>query len=335
MALFTEYLKLVRLPGWGAYCITAVFGALSVGVFAPSKIFLLILIGILATLFGFVLNDYADVATDSLSKEISERPLVKGTIPKSHALYISIVSAVLAYVVILWAMLENYFIFSYDALLILFVAAVLTTVYNFYGKKIIGSDLFVALATSLYCIFGARVVSDKISSLTWVITIVTFIQILYMNSVIGGLKDADHDYKLGAKNIAIKLGVKVNEKLYVPISFKVLGLFLRGCSTFFMFVPLLFFEDFPYYLWQPVIMFLMFVGVIYASVKMLNLKTFNRDKLRKLISIQAFLRYSVVPVMLMAFIGYYLGLFLIIFPFVWFVFFNWLIYGKTVQPKTL
>lgn len=326
---------MVRLPGWGAYCITAVFGALSVGVFSISKIFLLIVVGILATLFGFVLNDYADVATDKLSKDISERPLVKGTIPKNHALYISIVSAVLAYVVIIWAMIENYFIFRYEPLLILFVAAVLTTIYNFYGKKIIGSDLFVASATSLYCVFGAMVVSDNLSNLTWVITIVTFIQIFYLNSVIGGLKDADHDYKLGAKNIALKLGVKVNEKLRIPISFKFLGLFLRLCSAVFMFVPILFFEGFPYYLWQPVIMFLMFAGVIFASVKMLNLKEFDRDKLRKFISIQAFLRYSVVPVMLMAFIGYYLGLFLIIFPFLWFIVFNWVIYGKTVQPKTL
>ena len=82
-------------------------------------------------------------------------------------------------------------------------------------------------------------------------------------------------------------------------------------------------------------MALMFLGVFIASFKMLQLKQFNRGDLRKLISIQAFLRYSIVPVMLLSFIGYPIGIFLIFFPVLWFGIFNRLLYGSSSKPETL
>lgn len=335
MGSFKEYLKLVRLPGWGAYSITALFGALSVGVFDPLKLFLLMVIGIFATLFGFVLNDYIDVETDKLSKEISDRPLVKGTITRNHALYITIFAFFMAFLVTILAMNQNIFLFRYEPLVLLLIAAFLSTLYNVYGKKITGSDIFPTIATTLFCVFGAVVVSKNFTNLLWIITIVTFIQVFYLHAIINGFKDADHDSKTGSKNIAFKLGLRVNKKLYVPFTFKFLGISLRTGSLIFMFMPIIYFDFFPYYLWQPAFMVLMFVVLFYLTIKMLNLKEFNRDKIRKLISLQAFLRYSIVPIMLFKFIGYQIAIFLIFFPFLWFIGLNWLIYKKTVQPKTL
>lgn len=330
-----EYVKLVRLPGWGAYCIPAVFGALTTNDADIWRIVVLFIIGMFATIFGFVLNDYADVSTDRLSPDLAARPLVKGSIPVQNALYISVIAAVLHYLIVFIAMAMNFFIPSYLAILVLTIAAFFTVIYNLFGKKIIGSDFFVASATALYCLFGALVVSTTIGGLTWVVVIVTFIQVLYLNAVIGGLKDADHDFMLGGKNIALRLGVKADKDLFIPFPFKAFALVLRSLSAMFMFIPLVFFADFDYYLWQPVLMVFMFLGVFISTVKMLNLKIFDRSELRKLISIQAFLRYSVVPVMLLREIGYPIGLFLIIFPFTWFAVFNRILYGKTVQPDTL
>lgn len=330
-----EYVKLIRLPGWGGYCIPAVFGALSVGVFDVWKLALLFFIGGLATIYGFVLNDYADVSTDSLSKDLSERPLVKGVISRENALYISILAAITVYIIILLAMITKMFLFSYTSLLILTISAILTACYNFYGKKLVGSDIFVATATALFCLFGAMVVSDKIGALTGIIVIVTFIQVLYMNAIVGGLKDVDHDFLIGAKNIALRMGVKAKKELFIPRAFKALALALRFCSAVFMFVPMVFLKDFSFYIWQPLIMLVMFIGVFYTTIKMLNMKMFDRNQIRKLISVQAFLRYSVVPVMLLRFIGNPISLFLIIFPFSWYAIFNCLIYGKAIQPRTL
>ena len=122
--------------------------------------------------------------------------------------------------------------------------------------------------------------------------------------------------------------MKVTDKqLVIPISFKVFGLVIRSGSLIFMFIPFIFIEDFPYEFWQPVVVILMFIGVFYTSIKMLSMKRFIRDDLRKIISIQAFLRYSIVPVMLLGVIGYPLGIFLIFFPVLWYGIFNRLIYG--------
>lgn len=333
--IIIEYFKLVRIPGWGAYCIPAVFGALTTDIFNINQIIILFIIGIFATIFGFVLNDYVDVSTDKLSSDLLERPLVKGAISTQNALFISIFAAVIHYIVVIVAMITNIFFISYYAIIVLTLAAILTIIYNFRGKHIVGSDVFVAIGTALYCLFGALVVSEEIGGLTWIVVIVTFIQVFYLNSVVGGLKDADHDYKLGGKNLAIFLGVEAKEKLYIPISFKILALSIRSFSVFFIFIPFFYFPDFSFFIWQPIIIMVMFIGVFIATIKMIMMKIFDRDYLRKLISIQAFLRYSIVPVMLIHHIGIPLGLFLIIFPFSWYALFNRFLYGKSIQPKTL
>jgi len=330
-----EYIKLVRLPGWGAYSIPAVFGALTTNSWNIEEIVILFFIGMLAAIFGFVLNDYADVKVDKMTPELSARPLVKGTIKPIYALYLSISAAILHYMVVFIFMLLGVFQTSIIAIVILTLAALLSTVYNLYGKKIVGSDVFVASATALYCLFGAYIVTDEPTGLTWIVVIVTFIQVLYLNAVIGGVKDADHDYKVGGRTFALYMGVRVDKKLTIPISFKIFALTLRTLSAFLLFLPFFIFKDFKYELWQPIVMILMFIGIYSATLKMLNLKIFDRQILRKLISMQAFLRYSVVPVMLIREIGYPIGLFLIIFPFLWFAIFNKILYGKAVQPDTL
>ena len=331
-----EYVKLVRLPGWGGYCITAVFGAITVGVLDPLLLTLLFIIGGFVTLYGFVLNDYVDVATDNLSDDLIERPLVKGSIPPSHALYISVLSIIIVYLIIFIAMYFSIFVQSIQTIAVFTIAVIFAAIYNIYGKKFPGSDVFVAGATAVYCIFGAMAVSPIIKPLTWIVTIVTFFQVMYLNAIIGGLKDADHDYKLGVRNIALTLGVKITEnKLFIPATFKILALFFRTSSLIFMFIPIIFYRDFPYEIWQPIIMALMFLGVFIATIKMVRMKKFIRNDLRKLISIQAFLRYSIVPVMLLSFTGYYIGIFLIFFPFLWYAIFNRILYGSASKPKTL
>jgi 4-hydroxybenzoate polyprenyltransferase len=331
-----EYIKLIRLPGWGAYCITAVFGAITVGVLDPFVLALLFVVGGFVTLYGFVLNDYIDIATDSLSKDLVQRPLVKGSIPRSHALYISLSGLICAYLLIIVAMVYDIFIFHINTIIVFTLSVIFAAIYNIYGKKFAGSDIFVAGATAIYCIFGAMAVNQNVTTLTWIVTIVTFLQVMYLNAIIGGLKDADHDYKLGVKNLALKIGVKVIDKdLIIPTSFKIFGLLIRTGSLIFMFIPFFFIRDFPYDLWQPIVVALMFVGVFYASIKMLTMKQFIRSDLREIIGIQAFLRYSIVPIMLLSVTGYPIGIFLIFFPVFWYMIFNRMIYGSSSKPETL
>ena len=331
-----EYIKLVRLPGWGGYCITAVFGAITVGVLDHLTLALLFIIGGFVTLYGFVLNDYIDVETDIISKELSQRPLVKGSIPRLHALLISLGGVIGAYILIFLGMIQGLFLQDGLILLVFSIAVVLAAIYNIYGKKFPGSDVFVAGASTLYFIFGALAVSPTLTLLTWVVAIVTFFQVMYLNTIMGGLKDADHDYKRGVKNIALILGVKVTkDRLFIPLSFIILAFFFRASSLIVMFTPFFLIEGFPYEIWQPFVMAGMFLGVLLATFKMMRLSTFERNELRKLISIQAFLRYSIVPVMLLMVTGYSIAAFLIFFPFLWYAIFNKILYGSSTIPETL
>ena len=336
MGKLTEYAKLLTFHQWGVSCLTAVFGALSTGMFNFFTLGIIAIIGVLATVFGAVFNDYMDVEVDKQSEDLKDRPLVKGSIPSINALYITILVTILAYTIIFVGMYSKIFLFSYKSILALSLAAIFATIYNIYGKKFAGSDILVGLAAALYCLFGALLVSESIGFLTIIIVLIVFIQIFYMNSVIGGLKDADHDYKTNTKNIAYALGVKVkNKDFFIPITFKIFGLSLRLSSAILIFLPFFYLQNFPYEIWQPIIIVIMYIGILYASLKLLSLKIFDRDNIRRLISIQTFLRYIVVPIMLFSFLGYKIALFLILFPFVWYAIFNRIIYGSLLKPKRM
>lgn len=331
-----DYARLITINQWGVASLTALFGALSAGEFKFLPLFILAVIGVMATVFSSVFNDYCDLELDKLSKGLTEKPLVKGSIPKIHALYISIFVVILAYVIIILSMYLDIFILSIRPIIIVTVSTILGILYDLYGKKFVGSDILSGSAAALFCLFGAMVVSETISNLTIIIVCLVFLQIFFLNAFSGGLKDADHDHLYGIKNLAYRLGVRVEEnKVTVTKSFSFIVILFRVTSATLLFIPIFYLKDFPYFYWQPLLMLLLIIGIFFSTIKMLRMKTFDRDQIRKLISVQEFFRFAVVPVMLIGFIGIYRGLFLITFPFIWFVIFNRIIYGSALKPKRM
>ncbi|UCF50281.1 MAG: UbiA prenyltransferase family protein [Thermoplasmatales archaeon] len=321
--IISDYVKLLRLPGLGGLATPAIFGAISVGITDLSILAILFLIGAFSVIYGFVLNDYADVEIDKLTSELYERPLVKGTISKKTAVFICficVIGAFLSITLLYYNSVITYF--KLLAVLCISLAGIFGSIYNLYGKKIIGSDFLVAISNGLIILFGALAVTQEttINVVTWVIVLLTFNQLLYMNAIEGGLKDADHDYKLNVNNIALRSGVKVDKKenLVVPNIFKAFGLGIRFFSALLVFVPFVFF-GYSYEIWQIAILVLLILGVFYSTIKMLNMKKFDRSKLRKLITTQAYLRYSMVPIMLISIIGILGGLILIFYPILWYI----------------
>jgi len=147
-------------------------------------------------------------------------------------------------------------------------------------KNIVGSDFLVAISVSLIFLFGALSFGQP-NVITWIIFVLTFENILYMNVVQNGIKDADHDYKLGVKNIALTLGVKVqDDKIFIPRSFQAFGLGLRLFSAVLFVVPFIVFE-YSYYLWQMVLLVLFIIAYLFLDVKLLSIKTFDRNQIRK------------------------------------------------------
>lgn len=330
-----EYARLLRLPGLGGLSVAPVFGALSTGHVVLSDIVILFVIGALSSIYGFVLNDIIDVNVDKLSKDLMNRPLVKGEISLKTAQLICLLSFTLAFVLIFIFFFETTISFGL-ALFAIIGSAVTGSLYNIYGKRIVGSDVLVALSEALLVLFGALVVAplNSMTIFTGIITILTFNQLLYMNAVEGGLKDADHDYLLNVKNIALKSGVIVNPSgtLHVPKSFQLFGIGIRLISIILVFSPFIFF-NYPIELWNLVVLILFMLGVLLASEKMLWMKTFKRNKIRKLIIVQTFLRYSLVPLMLIPLVGGQWSLTLIFLPFIWYILFTPLIRGKLFTPE--
>lgn len=329
-----DYARLLRLPGLGGLSIATVFGAISIGVFDIKTLSILFLIGVFSAIYGFVLNDYADVEVDKLSRDLVNRPLVKGTISKKTALLICIICVIGTFTTIFLFFYKNQTTF-YLGIVTLILLALLGSIYDLYGKKFIGSDFLVALSEALLVIFGALIVLEDgtLSILTWIIFILTFNQLLFMNAIEGGLKDADHDYLMNVNNIALASGVKVtkDKTLIIPKSFKTFGLGIEFFSAFLLFVPFAFF-GLEFEFWQIILLAIFVVSMLYASTKFLSLKKFERKKIRKLIMTHSFLRYSLVPLMLMHSIGALFSFILIIFPFVWYITFTPLIGGKLFQP---
>ena len=334
MKKIVAYSRLLRIPGIGGLAIPPVIGAISVGVFDFYSLTLVFFIGALAALYGFILNDYADIEVDKLAKDLHGKPLVSGDISTKTAMIICVFFILLSFllVTVLWygKTIDN---LKLSALLSLFIAGILGSTYDFYGKKIVGADFLVAISVAFVFLFGALSFGQP-TIITWIIFILTFNQILHMNAIEGGIKDADHDPQMGVKNIALSMGVKIKGvNVTIPNGFKIFSIGLRLFSAILLFLPFLFF-DYDYFIWQLVILILAILGVIYFSIKLLSIKIFNRNKIRKFISVQSFLRYSLVPIMLISIVpSIWYSVILIIFPIAWYLIFTPLIGEKLFRPR--
>ncbi len=333
MKKISAYAKLLRIPGIGALGIVPVIGALTVGVYDLYSLTLVFLIGAFSCIFGFILNDYIDIELDKLVDDLKKKPLVSGVVSKKSTLTITIFLIMFTFLIIaiLWygQIIDKYKITAISCIVI---AGFLGSIYDIYGKKIVGSDFLVAISVSLIFLFGA-LSFGKPNIITWIIFVLTFNNILYMNAIQNGVKDADHDYKMEVKNIALSLGVKIKgNALSIPNPFKIFGLSIRFLSAFLLFTPFVFFK-FTYNLFQIIVLILLTALFLILSIKFLTMGKFDRSKIRKIIGIQSFLRYSLVPIMLISIIGVYYSILLIIIPIIWYIIFTPLIGEKIFKPR--
>ncbi len=333
MRKISAYATLFRIPGLGGLAIPPVIAALTVGIFDFYQLAMLFLIGVFSVIYGFILNDYVDMNVDRLSKELKDRPLVSGKIQPSAVIWICFSCIILTFLCF-FILFYNKTIthFRFFSVLCIIIAWFFGSVYNQYGKKIVGSDFFVALSVAFVFLCGAYAYGFP-NLYTWIIFVLTFNHLLHMNAVEGGIKDADHDYIMGVKNIASKMGVKVIEKkLIIPASFKAFSLGIRLFSIFLLFLPFVFFDE-QYAIWQIVILAIASLGVLSFTIMLLSLKVFDRNLIRKYISILSFLRFSLVPLMLIHLIGFIPSIILIMFPIVWYIVFTPLTSAKLFRPR--
>lgn len=322
-----EYVKLARIEYSGFSCVI-VIGALSVkgSALEVTDAILLFLLNVLTLIWGFIHNDYCDFEYDKLPEELSERPLVKGTVSRRSALII-VISCLLINLSI-----PLFFIRSILLVMVLITSIIFALLYNIFSKRIAGSDIFYAGSATLLVLFGALAVSDDhriqdIGGLTLIILAIEFIDHFFFNAVEGGLKDVENDRKAGAKTIASYLVVSTGKTMTVTKSFKAIFIFLKVATVILVFTPFLFL-NLTYYPWQIISLSILAWGAIIFTIKLLNIDSFDREKIGRYSLRQELACKLLVPVMLIGFIGVPWTLFLLLVPFVWFQFFNYVLHGQ-------
>jgi len=335
MSRVTEYSKLMRLKAMGVSNV-AIFGALSVsGVIELHHFLLLFFIGVAFNILGFVLNDYIDIEIDKKSEDLSDRPLVKGTITKESALRLVFFLYILIFLlaIIFWDLLS---------LVTLFIALILGTIYDCYGKKFLFSDIILAASIAFFCIFGALTISPKIGMLTVIIVILIFTHVLFFNIIEGGLKDAYTDQKIKARTAAVYMGVKTKPDIYIPKSFKAFAVILESTSAIIVFLPFLIIPKiyrFEFWYIQVILLIILTVSLFLTMYKMLNMKSFDRDKIRTEIVKQEAKRYIITAVILIGVTGFFWPIILILLPFIWafiwFLIFKFIFHEKLARASRL
>ena len=335
--MIREYLKLARSFNSFLTGISPVMGAIAMGKFDLFHLFLLFLIGFFGHTYGFVLNDILDLKIDKLNKDLGDRPLISGSISLRNAWIFAITSMVISF------LLAAYLCFKTDTyfpLLILFFSASVITIYDIISKKYPLMDIFSSSAVFLLILYGATTVSGNINQITilaWIVCLLGWIQVFFMQLVPGGLKDIKNDYEAGASTAAVKFGVRVTKTglIKIPFIYKLISYFIQIINIAFVFLPFLIIFKERVFIHYVIWVLLCFVGflMLFVSYKFLNMRYFDRGKMRKLLGSHFSINFALVPIMLMALNPW--TIIIVIFPPIGFVLSNLILHGTLLQPKTM
>jgi 4-hydroxybenzoate polyprenyltransferase len=336
--MIRKYLEISRLFNMGLTGVAPVLGALCMFTIHSSSLVQLVLlffIGCLAHTYGFVLNDIFDVRVDQLSKDLTTRPLVNGSITLRHAMMFGLACLILSFI------LTVFFYTGFNQYVILIgvlvVAYAFATVYDMLSKKYPGMDLFVAAAVFFLILFGAATIGTP-TLLAWVVALIGGLQVLFMNMINGAIKDIDHDQQGRARTFAILLGAKVRAGVItLPLSFKTTGYLIEVGRTLLVFAPFLLPALQPQgwspQVWQLALLFLFVVLTFVSIYRLFSIKTFDRARIRTGIGIIVIFMYATTPIMLAS-----LNLYILLIAFVpplWFVLSNLVLHKTVLEPKTM
>ncbi|MDH7506732.1 MAG: UbiA family prenyltransferase [Candidatus Thermoplasmatota archaeon] len=326
------YFQLFRLQTAAATALTPFIGALVAGQDDIFILFILLIIGFLYHIYGFVLNEYVDIEVDKKSNDLKDKPLVSGFIPRINAFLIVILS------IFFTCFLTVFFFTKILPVLFLILALFLGGIYDIFGKKIPGLDFVLGLGFFFFCLMGASTKTNDFTTLTYIVSLIYFIHISFNNSVEGGIKDVDHDYLAGAKTLATKMKVLVkNRSLIVNKKFAVFSFFLKFIFIFLIFLlsvqPEINLFNYEKNMIQ-LILFSFFCFIIFFTmIKFLYISEFDRLRLKKLFSLHEMSSYFLLIISISPLVETRFTFFLVLFPFIWYILFNLVLYGKPLQPR--
>ena len=340
-------LRLARVQTLALTAMVPVVGALVfMGLASPGEplagradllpLVLLFITGGLFHVFGFVLNEWADLEVDRASSDLTHKPLVAGSVSSREAMAIAVGAAAFAFVPLLLVTRDPV------AHVTLALAMVAGAVYDLYGKM---APLDVVLAGSLTLLLLSGVIAsgefDPASQRHLVVLAclvgLQFLQNLFQNAIEGGMKDADHDAAAGARTFAAVMGVNVADgNILSGRGFLASGIAIKATSlTIAGFLVA--------YLWAVGGRWLLAIAVVLvglqATVMLITLARFmgrrvrfDREALKRSFSVHEMATFGVTMAALLPVIGVPSFLLVLVVPVLWFLSTNALLFGRALEP---
>jgi 4-hydroxybenzoate polyprenyltransferase len=329
MSLKTTVFEYAKLSSAHFIFLTAIIpltGAIAMGEKDLFLLTMLFLIGLSAHIVGFAFNHYVDIEVDRLITSTNKRPLPSGSISERNALlYILLV-------LFLGCLLTLYF-YGVILLILYLFGIFLAVLYDLYSKRISGMDFVLAASVMVGVMFGAATVSFQFTPLIGILCILAFLQTLNLNLIAGGIKDADHDYLVQSQHLSTRLGVRVEHGIFcIPSSFRRIAYTLGTLYVLCIFLPLLFGVV---TLHVVLILLLILFNILFFIVtyKMIHLKNFLRQEIRKYVVLQYTINWSNIPILLMSVAP--LAGFLLLYPIIGLVASNMILYRTIARPQVM
>ena len=297
---------------------------------------LLFLMGAFLHIYGFVLNEWADLEIDRASPDLQDKPLVSGEISIDEAKWTAIAAAFITFIPLAIITLEPW------PHITLLCSILVAGAYDVWGKRF-PLDVLLAGSITMLLFVGAQALGDFDPSYGRHITLLAcvgglqFLQNLYQNAIEGGIKDADHDHAAGARTFAALLGVRLDDtgELRTGWAFTNSAFVIKGVQITLLLYTAVEVTDLSVHgssslLWS--ILIVAIAVIVVTTSMMLPPVVFDRSRLKRIFSIHELATFAAIMTVIVPLLGEWVVFGLFILPMVWFMTVNRVLFGGTLEP---
>ncbi len=303
----------------------------------PIAVGLVVIGAIMHHAWGFSLNEIMDLDVDKKNPDLGDKPLVSGRISKREGYIISfafLILSILSFAVAGLLFSAPFFM----PLIFIGTATVCGTIYDIWGKRFPLSDIFMA-GWMFFLVLAGVFSSGKVEGLPFpAIAIATLggLQILFNNSVEGGLKDVRNDRTSGTRTLAVTLGARYEQKILRPGK----GMIVWGTSLRILYVlfgaaaSLVIADIAGWGEWIVIATAVIGIILFLHSLNYLRMELkIRRSDLLKVFAKHEVLSFLLLIIIMMPAVGWIPSIFLFILPLFSYLVMNRIMFGTGLAPK--
>ena len=297
---------------------------------------LLFVAGACLHIFGFVLNEWADIEVDRASEDLKDKPLVSGAVSPRAALTGAVVAGALGFVPLLVVSTSVWPLAMYGAALA-FMGS-----YDLWGKS---APLDHLLAASLSALLLAGIAasgafdagSGRHRLILLGLLALQYLQNLFQNAIEGGIKDADHDAKAGARTFATVTGTHVEagrvrpSTMFLVTAWSMKGLHM-GILVWMAACVVGYDLSSAGGMGAIAAVALCIAGMAVTMARFLGEVEFDRPRLKRAFSAHEMVTYLGTIAIIVPLVGLTFAMAMVALPVVWFVASNVALYGRALEP---